>query len=145
MMDFNKAMLAKQVWRLATNPDSLLSRVYKSKYFPEGDIFSAHPFSWRSLMELMEARDLVLAGSRWRVGNGQNIRVWHDPWIPTPPSFKPINRRFHAFEDLLVADLIDPQTREWKVDRLHALFLPPDVDAIQNIPIGSARNEDILI
>ncbi|XP_074374810.1 uncharacterized protein LOC141715234 [Apium graveolens] len=53
---FNIAMLGKQVWRLATNPNSLVSRVYKAKYFATSDILHANlghnlSFIWRSLLE----------------------------------------------------------------------------------------------
>ncbi|GAA0139315.1 hypothetical protein LIER_00886 [Lithospermum erythrorhizon] len=31
---FNLAILSKQVWRLITDPDSQLAKIYKAKYFP---------------------------------------------------------------------------------------------------------------
>jgi len=34
-------MLAKQVWRLHTNPNSLLARVLKAKYYPMCDVLQA--------------------------------------------------------------------------------------------------------
>jgi hypothetical protein len=30
---FNKALLAKKIWRLLTNPNSLAARIYKAKYY----------------------------------------------------------------------------------------------------------------
>ena len=38
---FNLAMLAKQAWRILKNPNCLIARVYKAKYFPFSDILSA--------------------------------------------------------------------------------------------------------
>jgi hypothetical protein len=48
---FNLAMLAKQIWRLITVPDSLCAQVLRAKYFPHGDILKAGPnegssFTW---------------------------------------------------------------------------------------------------
>ena len=52
--DFNLAMLGKQGWRFLTNPDSLVSKVYKARYFPGGNFLDAilgnNPiFIWRSI------------------------------------------------------------------------------------------------
>jgi hypothetical protein len=49
---FNLAMLAKQVWRLIDEPDSLCARVLRSKYYPNGDILKAgskngSSFTWQ--------------------------------------------------------------------------------------------------
>lgn len=38
---FNLAMLAKQAWRLVTEPDLLLCRILKARYFPWGSFFTA--------------------------------------------------------------------------------------------------------
>ncbi|XP_071681896.1 uncharacterized protein [Lolium perenne] len=35
---FNQAMLARQAWRLMTQPDSLCARVLKAKYYPRGEL-----------------------------------------------------------------------------------------------------------
>lgn len=54
LRDFNLAMLAKQVWRFHTEPNSLISRCFKAKYFPNCDILQAtagnNPsYAWRSI------------------------------------------------------------------------------------------------
>lgn len=57
MKAFNLALLAKQMWCLAVNKDSLLSRVLSSKYIPDGDVLAARlgsrpSFTWRSIFFL---------------------------------------------------------------------------------------------
>jgi hypothetical protein len=38
---FNEALLAKQGWRLITNPNSLIARLFKAKYYPKCDFLDA--------------------------------------------------------------------------------------------------------
>jgi len=52
---FNKALLAKQGWRLIQNPDSLIAQVPRAKYFPRDSFLSSvvgtrPSFVWRSLL-----------------------------------------------------------------------------------------------
>lgn len=52
---FNKALQAKKVWRIMENPNSLVSKVFKARYFKHMDIMEAgtgtNPsYIWRSLM-----------------------------------------------------------------------------------------------
>jgi hypothetical protein len=52
---FNLAKLAKQVWRLITEPNSFCATILRAKYFPHGDILNAgakakFSFTWQSLL-----------------------------------------------------------------------------------------------
>jgi len=38
---FNLAMLAKQGWGLLSNPQSLIARIYKARYYPHGDVLNS--------------------------------------------------------------------------------------------------------
>ncbi|XP_042950051.1 uncharacterized mitochondrial protein AtMg00310-like [Carya illinoinensis] len=40
---FNKALLAKQLWRFMKEPNLLVSRVFKQKYFQHSDLLEAKP------------------------------------------------------------------------------------------------------
>ena len=70
---FNEAMLAKQVWRLLRESNSLVACVLKASYYPSSNILSAglghNPsYTWRSLHS---AREVIEQGSRWIVGMGR--------------------------------------------------------------------------
>ena len=72
-----------------SNEDSLASRVLKSCYFPEASFLNAEckptaSFVWKSLMW---GKEIISAGSRWRVGNGAKIRIYKDQWILRPSTF----------------------------------------------------------
>lgn len=67
--DYNLAMLGKQGWRFLINPDSLVTRVYKARYFGDSDFLNANLgnnpiFIWHSILE---AKELLTAGLHWQV------------------------------------------------------------------------------
>jgi hypothetical protein len=77
---FNLAMLGKQGWKLATDHDTIVTRVFKARYFPNGDFLGANlghnpSFIWRSVHA---SQVVVKGGLRWRIGDGRNINVWRD-------------------------------------------------------------------
>ena len=88
-----QAMLAKQGWRLLSNPNSLVAQIYKARYYPHGDVFKAKlrsspSYTWRSIFNGLE---VVKIGTRWRVGNCERILIWEDKWLPTPTTYKVIS------------------------------------------------------
>ena len=87
LYSFNLAMLSKQCWRLITNPESLCARVLKAKYYPNVDLLHATlkngaSFTWQSVMKGPETFKL---GYIWRIGIGESVNIWQDPWIPASP------------------------------------------------------------
>ena len=51
---FNLAFLAKQAWRILTNPSSLVACILKAKYYPYCDVLNASlgsnpSYTWRSI------------------------------------------------------------------------------------------------
>ena len=89
---FNLAMLAKQAWCLLENPDSLCAAILGAKYFPYGDSLNAKlkkgsSFTWQSILAGVNT---LKNGYIWQVGNGQNIDIWEDAWIPNRANRKVI-------------------------------------------------------
>lgn len=141
---FNKALIAKQVWRILTNPDSLVAKFLKSLYFKDSNILNAdigkHPsYLWKSLMW---GRELICKGLRYRIGNGVDTYMFRDPWIPKELTFKPICIDNNML-DSKVADFITP-SGGWDIDKLSTSVINFDIDTIRAIPINT-RLKDRLI
>ena len=81
---FNDAMLAKLAWRLLNDDKSLFYRVFKARFFPNGTLLDAKEstsasYAWKSILK---GRDVISRGALWRVGDGKQIRIWGDNWLP---------------------------------------------------------------
>jgi hypothetical protein len=129
---FNKALLAKQGWRLLTNSHSLFYRTFKSKYFPNGTFLSAKvgsnsSFVWRSFLA---TRDLLLDGVRWEIGNGLSVDVWHDTW-----SERPLVRGRDITGVQQVADLLDSTRGTWDMEIVDRVFNVQSVTKGKQIPL----------
>ena len=116
-------MLARQAWRLIQSPESLCVRLLRAKYWPTGDLFAAKEgpgisYTWRSLLRGLNA---LRNGLIWRVGNGEKIRIWDDPWIPAGITRRPRTPRGTTLLTK-VAELIDPNTGTWDVQLVKDLF-----------------------
>ncbi|XP_019196311.1 PREDICTED: uncharacterized protein LOC109190291 [Ipomoea nil] len=141
---FNLAMLGKQAWRLLTNPDSLVARVYKARYYPkdtflEATIGNNPSFYWRSIMA---AKDLICGGVRKRIGNGESTLIWEHPWLQDE-----IDPMIHTempqhLSGAKVVGLIDQDTKTWDPHILADIFQPDDIPRIQKIPVAP-EYEDI--
>lgn len=113
---FNLALLAKQVWCILVEPESLSARILKSVYFPETDILSAHVGSnpsliWRSLCE---GHDILQQGMIRRIGDGSTTRIWENNWIPCDFNMRSTcATKLHSL--VLVSDLISLAARTWNM------------------------------
>nr|XP_027077070.1 uncharacterized protein LOC113700836 [Coffea arabica] len=81
--EFNLALLAKQLWRILTRPNLLMSKIMKARYFKGTSIWKSkssgvNSSGWKSLLN---AKELLEKGIKKRVGDGKSINIWEDRWL----------------------------------------------------------------
>ena len=106
---FNDALLAKQVWQLINNPDSLCHRVFKARFFPDCSILEARDsivgsYVWKSIIS---ARDVIRRGMVWRVGTGERMRIKEDRWLLDKANGFVISPLSQVAAEARVSSLID--------------------------------------
>jgi hypothetical protein len=79
----------------------------------------------------------------WRVGTGEHIDIWHDPWIPSSPNLRILPPRGNTIYTN-IADLIDLTTEHWDEDLLQVIFNSVDVGRILQIPLNSRGFDDFV-
>lgn len=144
---FNSALLARQCWRLLHSPHSLAFRMLKERYFLNSSFMGAiipknASFTWRSILG---ARKVIELGSKWRVGNGEKIRIWKDRWLPTPTTYKVVSPISLLPEEARVFDLLIQDSQCWNSRLIDEVFLPRDASIIKSTPLSFQRPQDKII
>ena len=81
-------------------------------------------------------------GSRFRVGNGKNIKIWQLHWLPIkhPPLVtSPI---IESMEDANC--LIDETIGNWDAEMLEGVLIPAEAELAKKIPLARSQTEDSL-
>lgn len=135
--DFNQALLAKQAWKLLNEPDSLLARVYEGMYFSSKSFLECGKgyrpsYAWRSINH---GRELLVRGLLKSIGDGVKTKVWLEKWVMEEYPRRPINKQSLIDLELNVPSLLSPDGK-WRVEVLHDLFPPDDVQQIVSMQVG---------
>lgn len=146
MLAFNKALITKQAWRIMKHPTSLLSRVYKAKYFRKTSFLEAKAlptssYAWRSIIQ---TQPLINRGMKWVIGNGEKVRVWWDNWLPGDNVLPPSGPGTEIHPMLMVKDLFVSGTREWDVAKIRSLIREEDADKVLQIRPSWTGQQDML-
>ena len=143
---FNQSLLAKQAWRIWSNPDSLVARILKSRYFKRSDFLGCGmgtrpSFAWRSIMH---GRELLAQGLINAVGDGESTKVWSDKWIidivPRGPRYR---QDANVDLTLRVCDLLVPQSNRWDTRKLQDLFVDDDIPLILQIKAQRTKRDEL--
>jgi hypothetical protein len=141
---FNLAMLSKQGWQLMTNHNSLVSRLFKARYFPHGSFLNStlghNPsFVWRSICN---AKFIIRAGNRWCIGDGTTIPVLNENWLYDGSCLSLPTNNNSIVNQLCVSDIINPDEKSWNVPLVTSLFDISSADKILNTPLFSSVATD---
>lgn len=142
MIEFNQALLAKQVWHLIEFHESLMTQILKARYFKNMNIMDAPiglrpSFIWQSILR---SRKLLAKRLQRRMGDGRNISAFKDAWISGLCSGKS-SVNVGASQDVKVGNFIG-LVGTWKTTTLQADFPLFEVKALLNIPIHTRGSTD---
>ena len=88
---------------------------------------------WRSVIA---SQDLIRRGARWRIGAGDKVNIWLDPWLSdqsNPMVETPVSV---GLEHATVSSLISTETTKWDEDVLNDIFNARDKNLILQIPLS---------
>lgn len=133
---FNQALLCKQAWRIWSQPDSLVAKILRGRYFSKSSFMDCGvgtrpSYIWRSILH---GRELLQQGLVRKIGNGASTNVWAENWIidttPRPPMYR-------ADSDidltLKVSDLFMDNTGRWNRELLFETFTDEDAERILSL------------
>jgi hypothetical protein len=141
------AMVAKQGWNFMHNSTSLVARLYKARYFPHNSFLSSSlgnnpSFAWRSIWR---ARQVLLLGCRWQIGDGSKIQVMHEPWLRGGNERCLNAPQTRIVYDLKLENILLPNVKRWDENKVYSLFSNDVADDIITVPLFELVREDRLI
>jgi hypothetical protein len=78
----------------------------------------------------------------WRIGDGSNVSIWHDPWLPREWSRRLVAPKGN-FLLTKVNELIDPINGSWDAELVMQNFLSQDAEMILATPVHTEL-EDLV-
>jgi ribonuclease HI len=144
---FNLAMIAKQGWNIISKPHTLVARLYKARYFPNSTLFDSKighnpSYAWRGIWK---ARQILIHGCRWSIGNGNNINIMGEPWLRDKEQAWIPSPQERGVYNLKVVDLMHPDLKSWDHEKIQAIFSDHIAKCIIDIPLFNLIEEDKLI
>ncbi|KAL8101548.1 hypothetical protein AgCh_033450 [Apium graveolens] len=110
-----------------------------SKYYVDGEFLNANlgtnpSYTWRSIMAV---KDYMQQGSRRKIVDDKDTRVWNIPWLSCPVNGYITTGMHHEGTNITVQGLMETWQRRWDNDILVDLFDERDRLLIQQIPLSN--------
>lgn len=144
---YNIALLGKHIWNFMQNPQSLVTRVFKGRYFPHDHVLKAtkgqgSSFIWQGIWT---AKEELKNGFRWVLGNVNDIVATQDPWLRNKANFKVEQNQLYVGRTKNVSSLILPGEKRWNIELIQRNFLKEDADEIVKVPVPQRMMTDRVV
>lgn len=121
---FNLALLGKHIGNFSHNPNNLVARIFKARYFPDRHILQACKgsdtnFIWTGIWE---AKENLKGGFRWVLGDGKEIQIFKDPWLKGKMDFRVEDSHLNIIRDENVCFYFHPNSKTWDVHKVEQDF-----------------------
>lgn len=120
----------------------------KGVYFKDKGFMEAkkgcHPsWCWSSILT---GRDLLEENIAWKVGNGDDINLWHDKWVVGIKGLKLSCERIpdELFQQK-VSSIIDDQPKRWNLGSIEQHVNLVEKEAILAITLPEAEKEECVV
>lgn len=127
------------------NQDTLVSKVFKAKYFPNYyflvmELGTNPSLLWRSLWK---SQQVLVLQSRWRIGDGSSINVMLDPWVRGVQGGRMEAPQEDHVYSLMAQELMDPHSKQWDRNKIEELF--PNEISILQVPLVEDLTEGGIV
>lgn len=141
---FNIALLGKHVWNFLQNPNALISRVFKERYFPNCHVLQAQKGDGNSFLwgGIWQAKEILKRGFKWVLGDGRSINIFADQWLRGKANFRVEDQPVNRTRSDKVCEYFRPNTKEWDVTRVQQAFHETDVQHILQTRIPQNNSRD---
>ncbi|KAL3839320.1 hypothetical protein ACJIZ3_023911 [Penstemon smallii] len=148
--DFNRALVTKLTWKVASNDNELWVEVLKGKYLQDTNLldsdkdFKAASWVWK---DIVSCKQEINFGACFSIHQNSSVHIWSKPWIPSLPGFipTPIPNTLLSFNDFsTVSQLFCYSRVSWDVDILLNLFPSEVVLEIRKINISPPTSHEKL-
>lgn len=124
--DTNATYLAKQGWKILTQPNNIWIQLMKAKYLINPIVFHINKtktasIAWKSILD---RRLLLKKGTTWIIVNGRSINSWYDYWMDDQPLLNEIlPNTSHLIDECVKANDSIPMSTQWSSNLL-TKYLP---------------------
>ncbi|XP_026399097.1 uncharacterized protein LOC113294945 [Papaver somniferum] len=142
----NRVFIAKLGWRICRNPDHLVSRFLKDKYFRNQNLLEIDKAAdnsswiWKGIVKgLVFLKDNIVS----KINDGSSTKSWSSVWLPCSNS-PPVSISPNFNDYTFVSELIDVQNHSWNIGLLNSLFAPDDVIKIRSLRLNINEKDSIM-